>query len=60
MARRLGFNLDTTNGKVNRAFELVAETNTALEDLELKVAATEETFQIKLNFEILVCSGSIP
>ena len=47
MEGRLGSKIDVTNKKVNRALNLVAETNTAFEDLEFKVAASEEAFEDK-------------
>ena len=48
MEDRLGSKIDTTNRKVDRALTLVAETNTALEDLELRVEATEAAIDAKL------------
>lgn len=49
MEGRLGSKIDTTNTKVDRALTLVAETNSAIEDLELKVAASEEAIDKKLD-----------
>ena len=48
MEGRLGSKIDSTNRKVDRALLLVAEMNTALEDLELKVATTEKVVEEKL------------
>ena len=48
MEERLGTKIDSTNTKVEKALDLVAETNTVLEDLELRVAATEEAIEARL------------
>ena len=37
MEERLGSKIDTTNTKVEKALELVAKTNIALEDLDIKM-----------------------
>ena len=49
MEESLGIKMDATNTKVDKALELVADTNTALEGLEQKVAASEENFKIQLD-----------
>ena len=48
MEGKLGLKIDSTNNKVEKALTLVAETNTALEELELKVAATEAAIEKRL------------
>ena len=48
MEERLGTKIDATNTKVEKALDLVAETNTVLEDLELRVAATEEAIEARI------------
>ena len=48
MEGRLGSKIDTTNQKVDKALSLVAETNTALEDLEIRMEATEAAIDAKL------------
>ena len=40
--------VDATNHKVDKALALAAETNTALEDLEIRVAATEEGLEARI------------
>ena len=48
MENRLSTKIDATNAKVDKALALVADTNIALEDLELKVAVTEEALNKEL------------
>ena len=48
MEGRLESKIDLTNSKVEKALSLVEETNTALEDLEMRVAATETALEIRL------------
>ena len=48
MEGRLGSKIDTTNMKVDKALTLVIEANAALVELELKVAATEESVAGKI------------
>ena len=48
MEGRLGSKIDSTNSKVEQALSLVVETNTALEELELKVMATEAALEMRL------------
>ena len=48
MEGRLGTKIDSTNNKVERALTLVAQTNTAIEDLELRMEATEAAIEKRL------------
>ena len=48
MEARLASKIDATNNKVDRALNLVAEANTALDDLEMRVIATEKKLEGKL------------
>lgn len=48
MEGRLSSKMDTTNQKVDKALNLAAETNNALEELESKVADSEEAIQEQL------------
>ena len=48
MESRLASKIDSTNSKVERALDLVAEANTALDDLEMRVIATEKKIEEKL------------
>ena len=46
---RLGSKIDATNSKVDRALALVAETTTALEDLELRIVDAENKIDERLD-----------
>ena len=48
MESRLASKIDSTNSKVEKALDLVAETNTALDDLEMRVIATEKKLEERL------------
>ena len=48
MEGRLASKIDATNEKVDKALTLVDETNNALEELEHRVAASEEALESKL------------
>ena len=49
MEGRLASKIDATNTKVEKALEIVAEMNTALEDQELKVTETENAIERRLS-----------
>ena len=48
MESRLASKIDSTNSKVEKALDLVAEANTALDDLEMRVIATEKKIEERL------------
>ena len=48
MESRLASKIDSTNSKVEKALDLVAEANTALDDLEMRMIATENNIEKKL------------